>query len=54
MPELYVPKFRNNLAQMKIDGAKTYGKVFEDDGNEIKIWSEVEAVLMEYKSDFCE
>ena len=28
MPELYVPKFRNNFAQMKIDGAKTYGKVF--------------------------
>ena len=26
----------------------------EDDGNEIKIWSEIEAVLMEYKSDFCE
>jgi len=54
LPELYVPKFHNNFAQMKIDGAKTYGKVFEDDGNEIRIWSEIEAVLMEYKSDFCE
>ena len=54
LPEVYVPKFRNNFAQMKIDGVKTYGKVFEDDGNEIKIWSEIEAVLMEYKSDFCE
>ena len=52
--ELYVPTFRNNYAQMKIDGAKTYGKVFEDDGKVVGIWSEVEETLMEYKSYFCE
>ena len=54
VPELYVPTFRNNYAQMKIDGAKTYGKVFEDDGKVVSIWSEVREALMEYKSYFCE
>ena len=54
VPELYVPKFRNNYAQMKIDGAKTYGKVFEDDGKVVSIWNEVRETLLEYKSQFCE
>ena len=54
VPELFVPTFRNNYAQMKIDGAKTYGKVFEDDGRLVSIWSEVEETLMGYKSYFCE
>ena len=54
VPELYVPTFRNNYAQMKIDGAKTYGKVFEDDGKVVSIWNEVESALLEYKSYFCE
>ena len=54
VPELYVPTFRNNYAQMKIDGAKTYGKVFEDDGKVVSIWSEVRETLLEYKSQFCE
>ena len=54
VPELYVPTFRNNYAQMKIDGAKTYGKVFEDDGKVVSIRSEVEETLMEYKNYFCE
>ena len=53
-PELYVPTFRNNYYQMKIDGAKTYGKVFEDDGTTVRIWSEVEEIMMEYKSYFCD
>ena len=53
-PEFYVPTFRNNYAQMKIDGAKTYGKVFEDDGKVVSIWCEVESALLEYKSYFCE
>ena len=52
--ELFVPTFRNNYAQMKIDGTKTYGKVFEDDGKVVSVWSEVEETLMEYKSYFCE
>ena len=52
VPELYVPTFRNNYYQMKLDGVKTYGKVFEDDGTKVRIWSEIEEVLSEYKSQF--
>ena len=47
-------EFRNNYAQMEIDGVKTYGKVFEDDGKVVSIWSEVREALREYKSYFCE
>lgn len=52
-PELYVPTFRNNYSQMKLDGSKSHGKVFEDDGENVWIWSEVEEALMKYKSSFC-
>lgn len=51
-PELYVPTFRNNYSQMKLDGPKSHGKVFEDDGEKVWIWSEVENVLMQYKNSF--
>lgn len=50
--ELYVPTFKNNYSQMKIDGPKSYGKVFEDDGEHVWIWSEVEEVLRRYKDSF--
>jgi len=50
--ELYVPTFRNNYAQMKIDGPKSHGKVFEDDGDHVWIWKEVEDVLYRYKDKF--
>ena len=52
-PELYVPTFRNNYYQMKLDGAKTYGKVFEDNGTTVRIWNEAEDILEEYKEYFC-
>lgn len=51
-PELYVPTFKNNYSQMKLDGPKSHGKVFEDDGNEVWIWSEVKCMLMQYKNSF--
>ena len=51
-PELYVPTFRNNYSQMKIDGPKSHGKVFEDDGERVWIWSEVETVLLQNKNSF--
>ena len=51
-PELYVPTFRNNYSQMKLDGPKSLGKVFEDDGNRVWIWSEVEDTLLQYKASF--
>jgi hypothetical protein len=50
--DLYVPTFRNNYSQMKIDGPKSHGKVFEDDGENVWIWQEIEDVLMKYKSSF--
>jgi hypothetical protein len=51
--ELYVPTFKNNYSQMKLDGPKSHGKVFEDDGKTVTIWHEVEDTLMKYKSSFC-
>ena len=51
-PELYVPTFRNNYSQMKLDGPKSHGKVFEDDGENVWIWSEIEDILMRYKRSF--
>lgn len=50
--ELYVPTFRNNYSQMKIDGPKSYGKVFEDDGERVWIWREVEEVLRRHRDSF--
>lgn len=50
--DFYVSNFKNNYAQMKLDGPKTYGKVFEDDGEKVWIWSEVEDVLRKYKDAF--
>lgn len=52
--ELYVPTFKNNYSQMKIDGPKSHGKVFEDDGETVTIWHEAEDTLMRYKSSFCD
>ncbi len=51
-PDLYVPTFRNNYAQMKLDGSKSHGKVFEDDGEHVWLWDEVEETLMKYKESF--
>ena len=52
--DLYVSNVKNNYAQMKLDGPKTYGKVFEDDGENVWIWKEVEQVLRKYKDSFLE
>lgn len=52
-PELYVPTFKNNYSQMKLDGPKSHGKVFEDDGENVWIWSEVKETLMKNKFSFC-
>lgn len=50
--ELYVPTFKNNYSQMKLDGPKSHGKVFEDDGDRVWIWKEVETVLRRYRDNF--
>lgn len=51
-PELYVPTFRNNYSQMKMDGPKSHGKVFEDNGDEVWLWSDVEEILLRHKASF--
>lgn len=51
-PDLYFPTFKNNYSQMKLDGPKSHGKVFEDDGDRVWIWDEVEETLMKYKNSF--
>lgn len=50
--DFFVSNFKNNYAQMKLDAPKTYGKVFEDDGEKVWIWSEVEEVLRKYRDAF--
>lgn len=51
-PDLYVPTFRNNYSQMKLDSPKSHGKVFEDDGERVWIWADVEKTLMQYRDSF--
>jgi len=50
--DLFVPTFRNNYSQMKLDGPKSHGKVFEDDGDRVWIWDEVKETLLKYKESF--
>jgi len=54
VPELYVPTFRSNYAQMKLDAPKSHGKVFEDDGETVTIWGAVKDTLMRCKEHFCD
>lgn len=49
---LYVEKFKDNYASMKTDAAHNHGKVFEDDGNKVWIWSIIEPTLLKYKDEF--
>ena len=51
-PETYVPTFNSNYAQMKFDGPRSHGKVFEEQGDRIVIWNEVKETLMKYKHLF--
>lgn len=44
--------FNSNYACMITDAGKAHGKVFEDDGEKVWIWSVVKDTLMEYKSAF--
>jgi len=52
-PELFVRDFKGNYAQMKLDGPKSHGKVFVDDGVLVEIWTEVADTLRQYKNYFC-
>ena len=50
--DVYVRDFRGNFASMKTDAGKSHGKVFRDDGYNIKICPEVLATLEQYRSLF--
>lgn len=52
-PDVYISTFDSNFAQMKFDGDKSHGKVFEvDDNGFVTIWSYVEDEIMRYKENF--
>jgi hypothetical protein len=46
--ELYVPTFKNNCSQKKLDDLKGRGKVFEVEGETLIIWQEVEEQRLHY------
>lgn len=50
--ELYVPTFKNNYSQMKVDNAHSHGKVFEDNGVDVWLWAPVAKELIKYKDCF--
>ena len=51
--DVYMAAFGTNFAQMKFDGEKSYGKVFEvTDSGEVVIWEYVKDQLLKYKQDF--
>ena len=50
--DVYVRDFRGNFASMKTDKGKSHGKVFTDDGYNVKIWSNVSQTLEQYRSLF--
>ncbi len=51
-PDTYAPTFRNNYAQMKIETAKSTGKVFEEKNGFVTIWDRVAPTLEKYKEYF--
>lgn len=53
LPKTYVRDFRGNFNQMKFDGPKSHGKVFEVNGGIVVIWDYIKETLMEYKNYFC-
>ena len=51
--DVYVSTFASNFAQMKFDGEKSHGKVFEvDDYGVVTIWEPVEECLEKHKKYF--
>lgn len=51
-PFLYVPKFSQNFAQMKIDNGNSNGKVFETHNGTVTVWEEIAEILNQYKNKF--
>lgn len=51
-PDVFVRDFKGNFASMKTNKGKSHGKVFIDDGYNIKIWDEVFETLERYRNQF--
>lgn len=51
-PDVFVKDFKGNFASMKTDKGNSHGKVFIDDGYNIKIWDQVFKTLEKYRSIF--
>ena len=50
--DTYVPTFRNNFMQMKIETPKSTGKVFEEKNGFVEIWDRVKDVVAKYEDAF--
>lgn len=50
--DFYVRDFVGTYNSLKADGERTNGKVFEDDGEYVRIWEEVEEELLKYEKFF--
>lgn len=51
-PDVFVRDFKGNFASMKTDKGNSHGKVFTDDGYNIKIWDEINETLESYRNQF--
>lgn len=52
-PDVYISTFATNFAQMKFDGDKSHGKVFEvDEDGVVTLWAYIETEIMKYKKNF--
>lgn len=51
-PDIYVPTFKSNFDQMKIDNPKSHGKVFEVVSDKVVLWDYTKGTLLEYKDNF--
>ncbi len=52
-PITYVRDFHGNFSQMKFDGPKSHGKVFDVENGIVVIWDYIKETLMDYKEYFC-
>lgn len=51
-PDVFVPTFKSNYAQMKMDAPKSHGKVFEEINDEVVLWDRIKPTLLEYEEYF--
>ncbi len=52
--DTFVSTFEQNFAQLKFDGPKSHGKVFEINENRVQLWSDVEEAIRRRRDQFLE